>query len=123
MRTRITLSIFSFVSGLLLTSCSTRKQLKYTPKPDIIRLIDQNLTDAAEQYKFLMKRVPKVSLPISFEKGVSKSTTSRNWISGFYPGTLFYLYQATKDTALYNEGLRKLRVLEPEKYINSHDIG
>src|SRR5882757_7892915 len=95
----------------------------FTSKPELVKMINKNLTDAAKQYKILMKHVPADSLPNTYEKDKWVIIPSNNWVSGFYPGTLFLLYQATKDTALYNEGLRKLKVMEPEQTINSHDIG
>lgn len=95
----------------------------FTPKPDMVKMINKNFTDADKQYKLLMKHVPADSLPNTYEKDKWVSIPASNWVSGFYPGTLFLLYQATKDTALYNEGMRKLKVMEPEQTINSHDIG
>lgn len=97
---------------------------KFKPKADLVNLIDRNLKDAAEQYKFLMRHVPADSLPETFERsGKWKSIPAKNWVSGFYPGTLFYLYQATNDKALYEEGLKRLTVMEPIKHLDSHDIG
>jgi unsaturated chondroitin disaccharide hydrolase len=95
----------------------------FKPKADLVKLIDKNLKDAGAQYKVLMKNVPADSLPETFEKGRSKSITAKNWVSGFYPGTLFYLYEGTKDEALYEAGLAKLPLMEPIKTIDSHDIG
>lgn len=94
-----------------------------TPKADLVKLIDKNLKFAAAQYKVLIKNVPADSLPETYQNGKSKSITAKNWVSGFYPGTLFYLYQATGDKALYEAGLAKLPVMEPIKTIDSHDIG
>lgn len=105
------------------TISATHAQTALKPKADLVKLIDKNLKDAAAQYKVLMKNVPADSLPETFEKGRSKSITARNWVSGFYPGTLFYLYQGTKDKALYEAGLAKLPLMEPIKTIDSHDIG
>lgn len=106
------------------TVVCTAQNVQIKPKANILKLIDNNLQFAAAQYKFLMKHVPPDSLPETFGKsGNWKSTTPKNWVSGFYPGTLFYLYEATKDTALYGEALRKLTIMEPIKYIDSHDIG
>jgi len=93
------------------------------PKPALLKLINKNLQDADAQYKVLMRHVPADSLPETYEKGQSKSTTAKNWVSGFYPGTLFYLYEGTNDKALYEEGLKKLPIMEPMKFIDSHDIG
>lgn len=117
------LAFITFLSALMVSSCGTTSKLTYRPKQDMLQLIDRNLKDADAQYNFLMQRVPKDSLPISFQNGISLSTSNKNWVSGFYPGTLFYLYMGTKDQALYNEGLKKLEVMEPMKTIDSHDIG
>ena len=53
-----------------------------------------------------------------------KTSNSEWWCSGFYPGTLFYLYEDTGDKELYAEGVRMLKLLEPEQYnVNTHDVG
>ncbi|WP_345955788.1 glycoside hydrolase family 88 protein [Mucilaginibacter sp. PAMB04168] len=93
------------------------------PKADLVKLINKNLKDANAQYKVLMTNVPKDSLPETFQNNRSKSTSAKNWVSGFYPGTLFYLYKGTKEPAMYTAGLEKLPVMEPMKTIDSHDIG
>ncbi|GAB3418612.1 glucuronyl hydrolase [Niabella aquatica] len=95
-----------------------------TPKADMLKLINQNLADAAAQYKLLMKHVPDDSLPETFDKGGNwRSIPAKNWVSGFYPATLFYLYAVNKDEDLYKEGIKKLKVLEPIQFLDSHDIG
>lgn len=124
MKRKIVLLSALAISLAGLNSCSTqRATVNYKPDTELIKLIDQNLKDGAEQHKVLMKNVPADSLPETFEKGRSKSITARNWVSGFYPGTLFYLYQATKDPVLYAEGLKKLPLMEPIKNLSSHDLG
>jgi unsaturated chondroitin disaccharide hydrolase len=109
-----------------IASCSLYLQAQNNPlkpKADLVKLIDKNLKDADAQYKVLIMNVPKDSLPETFQNGKSKNTTAKNWVSGFYPGTLFYLYEGTKDQAMYTAGLDKLPVMEPIKTIDSHDIG
>nr|WP_294894392.1 glycoside hydrolase family 88 protein [uncultured Pedobacter sp.] len=118
---KIFVAITITVSAALLSCNANKMALK--PKPDMLKLIDQNLKDGVEQYKVLMKNVPADSLPETFQYGKPKSTSARNWVSGFYPGTLFYLYEGTGDKTVYNAGLAKLPVMEPIKHINSHDIG
>jgi unsaturated chondroitin disaccharide hydrolase len=115
--------IAALILGTSANICSAQQKLNYKPKADLVKLINKNLKDADAQYKVLMKNVPADSLPETFEKNRSKSTTPKNWVSGFYPGTLFYLYEGTKDKALYEAGLAKLPIMEPIKYIDSHDIG
>src|SRR5690606_27966470 len=53
-----------------------------------------------------------------------KTSLSKWWCSGFYPGTLLYIYENTKDKALLTEAERALKMLEKEQYnTNTHDLG
>ena len=95
-------------------------------KPGLIRLIDGNLRQAVNQYKILMGRVPPDRMPRSFTAGNATLITSDAgwWTSGFYPATLLYLYGDSHDTALLNEGERRLNLLLPEQYNKgTHDLG
>lgn len=86
--------------------------------------LDQNLRDAARQYKVLMQKVPEGVMPRSFVHDTLTTCTAENWISGFYPGTLIYLYEGTKDTALYGEAVKKIRLMDKEQYnTGTHDLG
>jgi hypothetical protein len=109
---------FAITSAFAQTSKTT-----LSPKPELVKLIDKQLQFAAAQYKVLVKKVPGDSLPETFENGKSRSIPAKNWVSGFYPGTLFYLYEATGDKAIHDAGINKLPVMEPMKTIDSHDIG
>lgn len=112
-----------FAAAAMALAISANAQTALKPKADLVKLIDKNLKDAAAQYKVLMKNVPADSLPETFEKGRSKSISPRNWVSGFYPGTLFLIYKGTKDKTIYQAGLAKLPIMEPIKTMDSHDIG
>src|SRR5690606_26224904 len=49
---------------------------------------------------------------------------SNSWISGFYPGTLLYLYEYSQDASLLKEAESRLQVLEKEKNNKgTHDLG
>ena len=64
--------------------------------------------------------------PKTYDKHMQRLKTSNSewWCSGFYPGTLFYLYENTGNKELYAEGVRMLKLLEPEQYnVNTHDVG
>jgi unsaturated chondroitin disaccharide hydrolase len=99
-----------------------QNQLK--PKADVLKLIDKNFADADKQYHILIHHVPVDSMAESFDHNHKwLSVAADNWVSGFYPGMLFYIYKATKDTVLYHEGVRRLKIMEPEQTIDSHDIG
>src|SRR5882757_3149314 len=101
-------------------------QTKHKPQKALVRTIHRNFDDAAGQYKLLMKTLPPDKFPKTWYSIAGKLETSNSswWCSGFYPGTLLYLYEQTKDTVLYNEAMRMLEELKPEQFNkNTHDLG
>jgi unsaturated chondroitin disaccharide hydrolase len=103
-----------------------QRSVRLQPKTGLIRLIDGNLRQAVNQYKILMGRVPADRFPRSYTAASATLVTSDAgwWTSGFYPATLFYLYRDSHDTALLNEGERRLKLLEKEQYNRgTHDLG
>jgi len=90
------------------------------------QLIDGDMKFAAQQYKVLMKNVPPDSMPRSYDAGKNKLIASNTkwWCSGFYPGTLWMIYDATKDPVLKKEAEDRLTILEKEKTNKgTHDLG
>jgi len=75
-------------------------------------MVDSCLSQSVEQYKFLMNSLPKDKLPRTFQDGKLMTVTEYAWISGFYPGSLFYLYQYSGDTILSHEAIERLKLLE-----------
>lgn len=118
-----------FILGFLLTTDVGQAQKRdrgFQPKPALIRLIDGNLHQAVNQYKVLMSRVPADRLPKTYYANADKFETSNTewWTSGFYPGTLLYLYEFSKDTSLLREAMARLKLLEKEQYNKgTHDLG
>jgi unsaturated chondroitin disaccharide hydrolase len=92
----------------------------------LLSTIEQNFADAAAQYKVMMKNLPENKFPKTYFPDSAKYEFSNSgwWCSGFYPGTLLYLYESTGDTILYNEAMRILKPLQKEEYNTStHDLG
>lgn len=113
------------VAGLALDATAQKKDL-LQPKPALLRLIDGNLRQAVNQYKVLMGKVPADRMPKTFYANAGRLETSDAgwWTSGFYPGTLFELYEFSHDTTLLNEAQRRLTLLEKEQYNKgTHDLG
>lgn len=111
---------------LMNTACSAQKKNGYKPASDLTATIKKNFTDAAAQYKVMMTNVSGDRFPKTFHPTTNKFETSASgwWCSGFYPGTLLYLYTQTKDTVLYNEAKRILVPLQKEEYNKgTHDLG
>jgi unsaturated chondroitin disaccharide hydrolase len=110
----------------LSVSCSTPRNAGYQPDKGLLQVIAGNFTDAAAQYKVLAKNLPADQFPKTWFPATGKYEFSSSgwWCSGFYPGTLLYLYEQTHDAALYTEAERILKVLEKEKdNTTTHDLG
>lgn len=109
---------------LLLAVITTHAQLNVSSK--LLKNIDGYIADAAAQYNILKQHLPAEKFPKTYFplKNEYEWSGSGWWCSGFYPGTLLYLYQQTKDTALYSEAKRMLQLLEKEKSnTTTHDLG
>lgn len=110
---------------LFLSSGLVKAQTKLQPNTALVKTFDNALVAAAGQYKYLKSITPADALPKTFYRDKKLETSKTSWwTSGFYPGSLLYLYEATKDTVLYNEALRRLQLLEKEQYNKgTHDLG
>lgn len=89
-------------------------------------LVDAQLRFAAEQYLRLAGRTPADRMPRTYDAAKDELVTSGTewWTSGFYPGTLWMLYEYTRDARLLDEAERRLALLEKEQHFTgNHDIG
>jgi hypothetical protein len=96
-----------------------------SPKP-LLQVIDSALQKAVAQYKYMGTVLPADKFPKTWYPLTKKIETSNSswWCSGFYPGSLFYLYEYSKDPALLAEANRIDKVLEKEKLNKgTHDLG
>jgi unsaturated chondroitin disaccharide hydrolase len=117
---------FFFSIAVLLIVFMSNAQIKQQPDKALLKTIDQNFIDAAAQYKVLAQNLPPDKFPKTYFPTTNKYEFSNSgwWCSGFYPGTLLYLYQQTKDQALYTEAQRILEVLKKEQFnTTTHDLG
>ncbi len=89
--------------------------------------VDSLSEKAASQYIYLKNKLNgQNSFPKTYNRFVDRLQTIASdwWCSGFYPGALFYLFEASGKKELYEEGVRMLNLLEKEQYNTStHDIG
>jgi unsaturated chondroitin disaccharide hydrolase len=115
---RLIVSAFALLMGVVVVAQASKKEMK--------KLIDENMQFAAQQYKLLMKNTPDTVMPRSYNAEKQQLITSNTkwWCSGFYPGTLWMIYDETKDLAIRTEALKRLALLEPTKsYTGNHDLG
>ncbi|MEH6306755.1 glycoside hydrolase family 88 protein [Olivibacter sp. CPCC 100613] len=86
--------------------------------------IDGNLDNAVQQIIHLGANTPDDRLPRTYEGGKAISSGTGWWTSGFYPGTLLYLYEYSGNSELLDKAKQKLKLLEKEKdNTTTHDLG
>src|SRR2546423_15193989 len=121
-----------FFTGFLLcmlaagAGCMAQKRSVILPNKQLLQTVQKNFEDGDKQYKVLKATLPPDRFPKTFDPKTGKSETSGSgwWCSGFYPGTLLYLYEQTGDTVLYNEAVRMLSLLQKEQFNKgTHDLG
>ena len=89
-------------------------------------LIKRNLALAKDQYALLESKLPADRMPKSYNMQTEKLETSDTkwWCSGFYPGTLWYIHEYTKDAGTKKAAEARLAILEKEKHFKgNHDLG
>ncbi len=115
-----------FIMGNLFLLSSVYAQQNFKPKKAILKTIDDDYKNAANQYQLMMKELEPNRFPKTYYPQTDKFETSGSgwWCSGFYPGTLIYLYDQLKDPALLTEASRMMDVLAKEQYNKTtHDLG
>jgi unsaturated chondroitin disaccharide hydrolase len=109
-----------FLSGIILSQPAKKT------KPALLTIIDSALQKAVVQYKYLGAHLPENTFPKTYYPLTKKLETSNSgwWCSGFYPGSLLYLYEYSHDQALWNEAARMEKMQEKEQFNKgTHDLG
>jgi chondroitin AC lyase len=84
------------------------------------RYADAQLRNMLEDTKGLRGAFPRTIN----KKGKLVTTNMYDWTPGFFPGSLWYGYEYTKDTVLKNAAIRWTEQLEPLKnFTQHHDLG
>jgi len=115
------LSVF-FLWGVVGCNALNIKQSDYeVNKP----WMEETLRKSVQQYRTMMENLPDGVQPNSINKnGELKTVKPTSWVAGFYPGTLFYLYRATGDKEIFEEGLKRVKLMEDQQYLTKHhDVG
>lgn len=110
---------FLFIGTTLFAQTNTRNE-------KMGKLIVENFSLAKSQYQEMMKNIPVDKMPQSYDSKTNKITTKELtwWCTGFYPGSLLYIYEQTKDETILKEAMRSLKLIEPNQYYTgNHDLG
>lgn len=116
--------ILSSVSVLLMASALVAAPAK--PDPKMAKIVNESLDFSLKQSMLMydvMKDIPEL-LPNTAKDGRFIPCKSKEWVSGFYPGTLWYLYENTGDAAVREAAEVMTERITPEQFnCNSHDVG
>jgi rhamnogalacturonyl hydrolase YesR len=96
------------------------------PSVTLKKQIAANLSLAVEQYQILHRNVPANRMPQNFDINTGQMVTSNTkwWCAGFFPGTLWYLYDYSRNTNIQKIAEERLNLMEPEKHFTgNHDLG
>ena len=109
--------IFALAALLLLFSSCCREE-------SMCELTDRVFSVAQEQSLLMAARLGDVDTPRTYENGQCVNAPAEWWCSGFFPGSLWYIYEYTGDTAIAELARKETAKVEPVKYINDHhDVG
>lgn len=89
-------------------------------------VIDKALLFSEQQYRLMAEKYADHDsiLPRSFENGVNTMSDSRWWTSGFFPGSLWYLYENSENSTILEYAKLYTDRVEREKYTtDNHDVG
>ncbi|WP_443936462.1 glycoside hydrolase family 88 protein [Pedobacter sp. MW01-1-1] len=115
-------SLILITAGLLAGSVTLNAQ----NKPITAKFIEDEFTSAVAQYKFLDQHITPGQTPQSY---VAKDNKWENrdiqwWCSGFYAGSLWYIYEQTNDAQTKANAEKALEILKPnETFTGNHDLG
>ena len=95
-------------------------------KQQMNKMIKENFALADTQYRYMATLLPADKMPQSYNEKDKKIIAHdiKWWCSGFYPGSLWYIYEQTGNDAIKKEAERALEVIKPNQtYTGNHDLG
>lgn len=118
------MKMFHGLVFLIILGCSQKENKQNSELIDRGEDYSTILDKAVDQYKVLRGSLPEDRFPKTFEGGELVTSNSGWWCSGFYPGSLLFLYEQTGQDWLIKEATRMMRVLEKEQFnTGTHDLG
>jgi uncharacterized protein YyaL (SSP411 family) len=114
-----------FILATLLGACTEKS--KKMPQASSADLFASVIKTAEQQIGYQVKMIEesgKILNPRTVENGYVRYIPKDDWTSGFFPGTLFYMYDLTKDPKWMNAGIKYTEDLDTTKHLKwNHDVG
>lgn len=96
------------------------------PKQQMAKFIRKEMDFAISQSMRMYDSVKDLDgrLVNTTKNGILETCDSKNWVAGFFPGTLWYLYEYSADPAILAAAERMTERMAPEQYNrDNHDVG
>lgn len=91
------------------------------------KLVEENIAHAVSQYTELLaasEAGETLRIPYTFKDGAVKFVSIDDWVSGFFAGSLWYLYELTGDEFWAEHAKRHTELLDSIQYLTwHHDVG
>ncbi|WP_246496154.1 glycoside hydrolase family 88 protein [Chitinophaga varians] len=119
------MSCYLLICCMVMTYNSEAQTKTRKMTPAMKQIVEDALSFSVRQYKHMAAILPDGRLPRTTTKdGTLMTAESRWWTSGFYPGTLWYLYEYSKDPQILAEANKRMQLLEKEQFNRqTHDLG
>lgn len=108
------------LAALLITGMS----VQCTDKRDII---EENIENAKAQLDYLIKASEAndtLRIPSTFRNGEIDFVPTDDWVSGFFAGTLWYMYELTGEEYYAEQAQKHTEILHDIQYLKwHHDVG
>ena len=109
--------LFAAISAITVTSSGKNPKGNEWLKTALNRS-EVQLLAAAEKYMNTQKN------PRTFENGKVVFASTKDWTCGFFPGSLWYMYELTKNEKFKTEAQHYTEILDLVQYRkNTHDLG
>ena len=117
-----------FLTLIIISSCK-KEDVKNDDKVETKQELTKRVFNLAEdQYRFLIDKIDTIS-PLLQPRSLNKDGTLRmaykqDWTSGFFPGSLWYLFEYTKDKKWKTEAEKFTEALDSAQFVKwNHDVG
>lgn len=115
--------VIGFTLAFLFGCANENSQKEQEENTDIVAksfgVASQHLSNAIEQYQDITK-FPRSTNP----DGSLHTRAANNWVSGFFPGSLWYMYEYSKDEKFKEAAIKWTGALEAQQYnTGTHDVG
>ena len=119
-----TLHYIMKVKSLIIPAALAVLAASCSPKKDIIA---ENVENAKIQLKSLVEASEAgdtVRIPSTFKNGEIEYVPTDDWVSGFFAGTLWYMYELTGDEYWADHARKHTEILDSIQYLTwHHDVG